>query len=79
MVSYNKCYMCNAPIRYWITLCNNCRDKRNYHAAIISTNKKRLTQLLNKRELTNEWLTKFKTHSNNIIKNWEVVLMFKRY
>jgi hypothetical protein len=50
-------------------MCNECKDKRNYYAAIVSTNKKRLKQLLNKRELNKEWIEKFKIQTNNIIKN----------
>lgn len=81
MVSYNTntCYMCNAHIRNWITLCNECRDKRNYYAALVSTWKKRLKELLNKRELNKEWLERFKVQTKNIVKNSENVLTFKRY
>ena len=75
----NICYMCKKPIRNWITMCNECKDKRNYYAAIVSTNKKRLKQLLNKRELNKEWIEKFKTQTNNVIKNWEIILTFKKY
>lgn len=75
----NQCYICKKQIRNWITMCNECKDKRNYYAAIVSTNKKRLKQLLNKRELNKEWIEKFKIQTNNIIKNWEIILTFKRY
>ena len=79
MVSENKCYMCWKNIRYWITICTECKDKRNYYSAIVSTWKKRLKELLNKRELNRERIERFKTQTNTIIKNWEVVLTFKRY
>lgn len=80
MVSYeiNHCYMCKAQIRNWITLCNECRDKRNYHAALVSMAKKRLKELLNKRDLNKERIEKIKKQTDNIITNWTIVLTFKR-
>ena len=75
-VNMNYCRVCNKQIRYWISLCNECRDKRNYHAALVSTNKKRLIQTLNKRKLDKEWLDTVKIQSENILKNWEIVLSY---
>lgn len=42
MLTKNLCRVCNKEIRFWITICDDCRDKRNYYAAKVSINKKRL-------------------------------------
>lgn len=74
MVSLNTCKQCNKPIRYWITLCNECRDKRNYLAANVSMWKKRLIHILKERKLTKEWLDRVETQSSRIIKYWNKIL-----
>lgn len=74
MHTINYCTHCGKQIRFWITLCEECRDIRNYHAAIVSTNKKRLQKTLQQKRLDRERLNKIETQSNNIIAHWYDVL-----
>lgn len=76
MLDKNLCRVCWTEIRFWITLCEDCRDRRNYYAAKVSTNKKRLRKTLTENKLTNEWLERVAIQSNNIIENWNIVLEF---
>lgn len=71
-----KCRVCGNNIRPWVTICENCRDERNYYAAKVSVNKKRLQQTLTERKVTKEWLEKINTQSNNILENWEILLSY---
>lgn len=71
-----KCRVCWKDIRPWVTICEWCRDERNYYAAIVSTNKKRLRQTLTERKITKEWLDKVAIQSENIIENWEILLTY---
>ena len=65
----NKCRVCGCEIRFWISICTKCKDRRNYHAAIISTNKKRLIKKLNERNITPERAESIEKISNNILQN----------
>ena len=56
MHTKNKCRVCWKDIRPGVTICEDCRDERNYYAAIVSTNKKRLKQTLTERKITKEKL-----------------------
>ena len=76
MFTKNLCRVCGKEIRLWITICDDCRDKRNYYAAKVSTNKKRLKQTLTERKMTREWLNKIAIQSNNILENWEILLTY---
>ena len=75
----NLCRVCWKEIRPWITICGDCRDKRNYYAAIVSTNKKRLQKTLIERKLTRERLDRVAIQSGNIIENWEILLTYNKY
>lgn len=66
-----------SAIRIWVSICESCRDERNYYAAIVSTNKKRLQKSLTERKITREWLDKISNQSTNIIENWEILLTYK--
>ena len=78
MVSYNNtCKRCGNTIRYWISLCNKCRDERNYNAANVSMAKKRLSNILKQKQITKEWLDKVDTQSSRIIKYWNEILTYK--
>lgn len=46
-----KCRVCWKDIRPGVTICEDCRDERNYYAAIVSTNKNRLKQKILKRDI----------------------------
>ena len=46
MLTKNVCKVCGKEIRIWVSICESCRDERNYYAAIVSTNKKRLQKSL---------------------------------
>lgn len=72
----NLCRVCWKEIRPGITICESCRDERNYYAAKISTNKKRLIKTLTERKFTKEWLDRVATQSSNIIENWEILLTY---
>ncbi|MBO7691745.1 MAG: hypothetical protein J6T10_03825 [Methanobrevibacter sp.] len=52
-----------------MTICEDCRDERNYYSAIVSTNKKRLAKTLTERKITKEWLNRVSTQAGNIIEN----------
>lgn len=71
-----KCRVCWRNVRPWVTICESCRDERNYYAAKISTNKKRLIKTLTERKFTKEWLDRVSTQSGNIIKNWEILFTY---
>lgn len=71
-----KCRVCWKDIRPGVTICEDCRDERNYYAAIVSTNKNRLKQTLAERKITKEWLDKVTSQSNNILENWEILLTY---
>lgn len=76
MHTKNKCRVCWRDIRPWVTICEKCRDERNYYAAIVSTNKKRLKQTLTERKVTKEWIDKVATQSGNILDNGEILLTY---
>ena len=59
-----------------MTICESCRDERNYYAAIVSTNKRRLKQTLNERKITKEWIDRVAVQSSNILENGEVLLTY---
>lgn len=70
------CRVCGKQVRPWVTIYEDCRDERNYYAAIVSTNKKRLQKTLTERKVTKEWLEKINTQTNNILENWEILLTY---
>ena len=76
MLVKNICRVCGKQIRPWVTICEDCRDERNYYSAIVSTNKKRLSKTLTERKITKEWLNKVSTQAGNIIENWEILLTY---
>lgn len=76
MLTKNLCRVCKKEIRFWITICDDCRDERNYYAAKVSTNKKRLKQTLIERKITKEWLDRVATQSSNILENWYILLTY---
>lgn len=71
-----KCRVCWKDIRPWVTICEQCRDERNYYAAIVSTNKKRLTKTLNERKVTKEWIDRVAAQSGNILEGGEMLLTY---
>ena len=77
MLTKNVCKVCGKEIRIWVSICESCRDERNYYAAIVSTNKKRLQKSLTERKITREWLDRISNQSTNIIENWEILLTYK--
>ena len=76
MHTKNICRVCWRNVRPWVTICEQCRDERNYYAAIVSTNKKRLKQTLTERKITKEWLDRVANQSANILENWEILLTY---
>lgn len=78
MTNINTCYKCNTPIRNWISLCNNCRSKRNNTAAILSTSKKWLIKLLWKKSVDIEWLNKFNHYAEIINSKANIILSYKK-
>lgn len=76
MYTKNICRVCKRNIRPGVTICEDCRDERNYYAAMVSTNKNRLKQTLKERKVTKEWLDRVAIQSNNILENWEILLTY---
>ena len=76
MQTIRKCRVCGKDIRPGVTICEDCRDERNYYAAKISTNKKRLIKTLTERKINREWLDRVANQSGNIIENWEILLTY---
>lgn len=76
MQTKNLCRVCWRDVRPWVTICEQCRDERNYYAAIVSTNKKRLIKTLNERKITKEWLDRIARQANAILDNWEILLTY---
>ena len=76
MHTKNLCKVCWRNVRPGVTICESCRNERNYYAAMVSTNKKRLKQTLTERKITREWLDKVANQSSNIIENWEILLTY---
>lgn len=76
MHTKNICRVCWRNIRPWVTICESCRDERNYYAAIVSTNKRRLKQTLNERKITKEWIDRVAVQSSSILENGEVLLTY---
>ena len=71
-----KCRVCWWNIRPWVTICESCRDERNYYAAKVSTNKKRLQKTLTERKINKDWLERVANQSGNIIENWDILLTY---
>lgn len=76
MQTKNICRVCNRQVRPWVTICEDCRDERNYYAAKVSMNKKRLTKTLSERKITKDWLSRVWREANNILENWEILLTY---
>ena len=76
MQTINLCRVCKRNIRPWVTICEDCRDERNYYAASVSVSKKRLQKTLTERKVTKEWLDKVAKQSNNILENWDILLTY---
>ncbi len=72
------CTHCGKKIRFWISLCNECENKKRYNAAMVSQNKKKLKNLLEQNCLNIERLNKFIIYSNNIVKYSKVVMEYKK-
>ena len=70
------CRVCWKNVRPGVTICEKCRDERNYYSAIVSTNKKRLSKTLTERKVTKEWLDRVSTQAGNIVENWEILLTY---
>ena len=70
------CNQCGSKIRFWISLCKICLNRRRHSTAIISQNKKKLKKLLEESDITAEWIDKFVLYANNIIENWKVIMEF---
>jgi len=71
------CTHCGKKIRFWISLCKECKNKKWYSAAIVSQNKKKLKKLLEERSITIERIDKFILYSNNILKFSKVLIEYK--
>lgn len=76
MQTNRQCRVCGRNIRPWVTICETCRDERNYYAAKVSVNKKRLQQTLTERKITKERINRVATQSNNILENGEILLTY---
>ena len=76
MHTKNICRVCWIQVRPWVTICEQCRDERNYYAAIISVNKKRLTKTLKERKITKEWMNRVAVQSSNILENCEILFTY---
>ena len=70
------CKQCGTKIRFWISLCKICNNKKRHSTAIISHNKTKLKKLLDDSNFTVEWFDKFILYTNNIIENWKVMIEF---
>ena len=77
MQTNNLCRVCWRNIRPWVTICEKCRDEKNYYSATVSVNKKRLKQTLTERKINRERLDRVANQSNNILENWEILLTYK--
>ena len=71
------CAHCGNKIKFWISLCNKCKDIKLYNRAIISQNTSKLKKLLEQSSLTVERLDKFILYSNNIVECWKVIMEFQ--
>lgn len=76
MQTKNQCRVCGDIIRPWTTICERCKDERNYYAAKVSVNKKRLIKTLQERKITKERLDRVIKQSNYILENWEILLTY---
>lgn len=75
--SINKCRRCWVEIRKWISLCYDCEDIKKSCYAKFSTNKKRLNNLLAKRDLNKERFDKFNVYVKNILDSIKDIFTFK--
>lgn len=58
--------------------CRHCREKKQNAWAMVSQNKKKLVTLLEWDRLSPQWFEKFWLYCENIIKNWEVLMDYKK-
>ena len=77
MQTNGVCTHCGKKIRFWISLCKECKNKKWYSAAIVSQNKKKLKKLLEERSITIERIDKFILYTDNIIKFSKVLIEYK--
>ena len=71
------CHYCGKKIRFWISLCKECKEIKSNSTAIISQNKKKLKKLLNQRAITSERFERFILYTNNIVKYWKILMEYK--
>ena len=76
MLAKNLCRVCHKEIRRWISICDKCKNERNYYAAKVSVSKKRLREILEERKMTEDWLSRVAVQSWNILENWTIVLKY---
>ena len=69
-----KCLNCGKESKW--ELCRDCKEKKHQAGALISQNKKKLKNLLEKSILVPENYTKFILYTDNIRKRWEIYMGF---
>lgn len=57
--------------------CRECRDIKQNHCAMLSSNKNKLRKLLDKTDYNIERFDKFMLYTNNILVHWKVVMEYK--
>lgn len=77
MQTNGTCHHCGKKIRFWISLCKECKETKSNSTAIISQNKTKLKKLLENRSFTIERFEKFILYTNNIIHYWKILMEFK--
>lgn len=71
------CTHCGIKIRFWISLCNKCKDEKLHSTAILHQNKAKLKILLKEPRFSVERFDKFILYTNNIIRYWKILVKYK--
>lgn len=69
-----ECLNCGKESKW--ELCRDCKEKKHQAGALISQNKKKLRNLLDKSILEPENYSKFILYTDNIKKRWEIYMGF---
>lgn len=69
-----KCMRCGKESKW--ELCRECKEVKHRAGALISQNKKKLRNLLDKNILEVENYNKFILYTDNIIKEWKIYMEF---
>lgn len=71
-----KCLRCGKENKY--EFCRECKEIKHRSWALISQNKKKLRNLLDRNILEPELFNKFILYTDNIIREWKIYMEFTR-